>query len=110
MAQRCGPAVQPFLAVQGPVLGPVQIGACWNVHSKDKRRWWGRVILFSRKGNAHIAGAGINQPSGQEVCGDNCPSSSDLAEYLQDKGMKHVRGAPMHPQTRGKLNHQRQAA
>ena len=29
--------------------------------------------------------------------------ASDLAEYLEDKGMKHVRGAPMHPQTQGKI-------
>ena len=29
--------------------------------------------------------------------------AGDLAEYLEDKGMKHVRGAPMHPQTHGKI-------
>ncbi len=29
--------------------------------------------------------------------------AEDLAEYLEDKGMKHVRGAPMHPQTQGKI-------
>jgi putative transposase len=28
---------------------------------------------------------------------------SDLAEWLQDKGMKHSRGAPHHPQTQGKI-------
>jgi transposase InsO family protein len=27
----------------------------------------------------------------------------DLAIYLEDKGIKHVRGAPMHPQTQGKI-------
>ncbi len=34
---------------------------------------------------------------------DNGPSyiSGDLAEYLADKGMKHTRGAPYHPQTQG---------
>jgi putative transposase len=26
-----------------------------------------------------------------------------LAEYLEDKGMQHVRGAPYHPQTQGKI-------
>ena len=26
-----------------------------------------------------------------------------LAEWLQDKGMKHSRGAPYHPQTQGKI-------
>jgi transposase InsO family protein len=29
--------------------------------------------------------------------------SGDLAEWLDDKGMKHVRGAPYHPQTQGKI-------
>ena len=29
--------------------------------------------------------------------------SSELAEYIQDKGMSHVRGRPMHPQTQGKI-------
>jgi len=28
--------------------------------------------------------------------------SGDLAEWLKDKGMKHSRGAPYHPQTQGK--------
>jgi len=29
--------------------------------------------------------------------------SGDLAEWLKDKGMKHSRGAPYHPQTQGKI-------
>ena len=29
--------------------------------------------------------------------------TGDLAEWLQDKGMTHSRGAPYHPQTRGKM-------
>ena len=29
--------------------------------------------------------------------------SGDLAAWLQDKGMKHSRGAPYHPQTQGKI-------
>ncbi len=29
--------------------------------------------------------------------------ADDLAKYPEDKGMKHVRGAPMHPQTQGKI-------
>jgi transposase InsO family protein len=29
--------------------------------------------------------------------------AEDLAKYLEDKGMKHARGAPMHPQTQGKI-------
>jgi transposase InsO family protein len=29
--------------------------------------------------------------------------AGDLANYLEEKGMKHVRGAPYHPQTQGKI-------
>jgi transposase InsO family protein len=29
--------------------------------------------------------------------------AGDLADYLDDKGMEHVRGAPHHPQTQGKI-------
>jgi transposase InsO family protein len=29
--------------------------------------------------------------------------AGDMAIYLEDKGIKHVRGAPMHPQTQGKI-------
>ena len=29
--------------------------------------------------------------------------AADLADYLEDKGMDHVRGAPYHPQTQGKI-------
>ena len=29
--------------------------------------------------------------------------SGDLAEWLDDNGMSHVRGAPNHPQTQGKI-------
>ena len=36
---------------------------------------------------------------------DNGPSyiSGDLAEWLDDRSMDHVRGAPYHPQTQGKI-------
>jgi len=36
---------------------------------------------------------------------DNGPSciASELAEYLGAKNMDHVRGAPFHPQTQGKI-------
>ena len=32
-----------------------------------------------------------------------CYISGELAEYLEDKGMRHTRGAPYHPQTQGKI-------
>lgn len=34
-------------------------------------------------------------------------TASELAEWLDDKGMDHVRGAPYHPQTQGKIASQR---
>jgi transposase InsO family protein len=29
--------------------------------------------------------------------------AGDLADYIEDKGMQHIRGAPYHPQTQGKI-------
>ncbi len=36
---------------------------------------------------------------------DNGPSyiAGELAEWIEDNGMSHVRGAPLHPQTQGKI-------
>jgi RNA-directed DNA polymerase len=42
-----------------------------------------RLRLLSDNGSSYVAG--------------------DLARRLQDKGMEHVRGAPYHPQTQGKI-------
>lgn len=41
----------------------------------------------------------------QRLLSDNGASyvARKLAEYLTDKGMGHVRGAPCHPQTQGKI-------
>jgi putative transposase len=38
---------------------------------------------------------------------DNGPSyiSKELREWLQDREMKHTRGAPYHPMTQGKIEH-----
>lgn len=38
---------------------------------------------------------------------DNGPSyiAGELAEYIEANKMSHVRGAPMHPQTQGKIEH-----
>ena len=44
----------------------------------------------------------VHKPS---LLSDNGSSyiSGDLAEWLEDHGMDHVRGAPYHPQTQGKI-------
>jgi putative transposase len=42
-----------------------------------------RPRLLSDNGSSYIAG--------------------DLASWLEDKGMEHIRGAPLHPQTQGKI-------
>jgi transposase InsO family protein len=41
---------------------------------------------------------------------DNRPSyvAGELADYLAEKDMRHVRGAPFHPQTQGKIERQKQ--
>jgi len=35
--------------------------------------------------------------------GGPCDIASDLAEYIEANKMKHLRGAPFHPQTQGKI-------
>ncbi len=41
---------------------------------------------------------------GSSPMGDgSCYISGNLAEWLEGQKMKHVRGAPFHPQTQGKI-------
>ena len=56
---------------------PLQASGCDHANVVHKPR------LLSDNGSSYIAG--------------------DLADYLDDKGMEHVRGAPYHPQTQGKI-------
>ena len=55
----------------------LQASGCGQVHVVHKPR------LLSDNGSSYVSG--------------------DLAEWLKDKGMKHSRGAPYHPQTQGKI-------
>jgi RNA-directed DNA polymerase len=47
-----------------------------------------RPRLLSDNGSSYIAG--------------------DLVKWLEDQGMEHMRGAPRHPQTQGKIEHWQQ--
>lgn len=46
-----------------------------------------------------------------DLLSDNGPSyiSSDFGEYLTEKGMRHTRGRPYHPQTQGKIERYHQS-
>jgi Integrase core domain. len=55
-----------------------------------------------------VAASGCDQAHAQHkprLLSDNGSSyiSGDLAEWLDDRRMKHVRGAPYYPQTQGKI-------
>ncbi len=56
------------------------------------------ALQASSCGQAHV----VHKP---RLLSDNGASyvSGELAEWLRDKKMGHVRGAPYHPQTQGKI-------
>ena len=62
-------------------------------------------------GNTEVGAGSLRLPiapmssTSPRLLSDNGSSyiSGDLAEWLEDHGMDHVRGAPYHPQTQGKI-------
>jgi len=52
-----------------------------------------------------IALSGVTEKSMPKLLSDNgaCYISHELADYIQEKSMKHVRGRPLHQQTQGKI-------
>jgi len=48
---------------------------------------------------------GLSEKNPPKLLSDNgsCYISNELADYLTDKNIKHVRGRPLHPQTQGKI-------
>ena len=55
-----------------------------------------------------LAAAGLDEADAQRrprLLSDNGSSyvASDLADWLEEQGMDHVRGAPYHPMTQGKI-------
>ncbi len=71
---------------------------CTTMRTEDVTDTLELALQASGCDQAHV----VHKP---RLLSDNGPSyiSSDLAEWLDDNGMKHVRGAPYHPQTQGKI-------
>jgi putative transposase len=71
---------------------------CGTMRAEDVTDTLDIALLASGCDNATV----LHKP---RLLSDNGSSyiAGDLAEYLNDKGMTHVRGAPMHPQTQGKI-------
>ena len=71
---------------------------CTNMRAEDVTDTLDLALQASGCDQVHVA----HKP---RLLSDNGSSyvSGDLAEWLQDKGMKHSRGAPYHPQTQGKI-------
>ena len=71
---------------------------CTNMRAADVTDTLDLALQASGCDQVHV----VHKP---RLLSDNGSSyvSGDLAEWLQDKGMKHSRGAPYHPQTQGKI-------
>ena len=52
-----------------------------------------------------ILASGIPEQNRPKLLSDNgsCYISGELAQYLKDESIHHVRGRPLHPQTQGKI-------
>jgi len=52
-----------------------------------------------------LAKTDLSKSNPPKLLSDNgsCYISKELAQYIEDKDMKHVRGRPLHPQTQGKI-------
>ena len=71
---------------------------CTTMKATDVTDTLGMAMQASGCDSAHV----VHKP---RLLSDNGSSyiSADLASWLNDKGMDHTRGAPMHPQTQGKI-------
>ena len=78
---------------------------CTNMKVEDVTDTLELALQASGCNQVHVA----HRP---RLLSDNGSSyvSTDLADWLQDKGMKHSRGAPYHPQTQGKIPSRRRCA
>jgi hypothetical protein len=73
----CAPPSKPVMDVTDTLTMALEAS------DLDSMRVAHRPKLLSDNGSSYIAG--------------------DLADWLKDQGMDHVRGAPLHPQTKGKI-------
>lgn len=71
---------------------------CTTMRAEDVTETLDLALQASGCDQVHV----VHKP---RLLSDNGSSyvSTDLAEWLQNKGMKHTRGAPYHPQTQGKI-------
>jgi transposase InsO family protein len=71
---------------------------CTNMRTEDVTDTLDLALQASGCDQVHV----VHKP---RLLSDNGSSyvSGELADWLQDKGMKHSRGAPYHPQTQGKI-------
>ena len=71
---------------------------CTTMHANDVTDTLELALVASGCDSAKV----VHKP---RLLSDNGSSyiSSDLAEWLKDRGMVHIRGAPCHPQTQGKI-------
>lgn len=71
---------------------------CTNMRTQDVTDTLDLALQASGCDQVHV----VHKP---RLLSDNGSSyvSGELGDWLQDKGMKHTRGAPYHPQTQGKI-------
>ena len=80
--------------------------AATSSHGNSAREWLHSDVQDTL--NQALEETGLDQATvvhRPRLLSDNgpCYISGDLAEYLENKGMTHTRGAPYHPQTQGKI-------
>ncbi len=68
---------------------------CSTMHTKD----------VTKTINKALEKASLSNDQKPKLLSDNgpCYISKELKQYIDDQGMKHIRGRPLHPQTQGKI-------
>lgn len=93
------------------MITAVTLSPCTNVRDEDVTDTLDLALQASDCDQVHVvhkplllSDRAIGTPLVREtMAGGSSYVSGDLAEWLKDKGMKHSRGAPYHPQTQGKI-------